>query len=128
MAIKDISGRRFGRLFALRPVGRNDRNGSAMWFCLCNCGGQLVANGASLRYGSVQSCGCLFKESCDRRWEKYKSRQKLIGAKLNQLGIPIKEIGFREDFEKESQLSEHEMSQMVGREISATNTSRSWSI
>lgn len=58
---KDISGRRFGRLTAVKPVGRKDR--SILWLCLCDCGNTVNATTEQLQSGDRKSCGCLEKES-----------------------------------------------------------------
>lgn len=55
---KDIAGHKFGRLTALRFVGRSDKR-MAIWECQCDCGRRHHAEGRSLRSGNVQSCGCL---------------------------------------------------------------------
>jgi len=58
---KDISGQRFGRLEALRPV--ESRNGLWFWECACDCGAVDVFDGHSLRRGRTTSCGCFHKET-----------------------------------------------------------------
>lgn len=59
--VKDITGRRFGRLTVIEEVGR-DKSGSALWFCRCDCGGETVTRGYDLRAGASRSCGCLVRE------------------------------------------------------------------
>lgn len=44
--------------------GENTKNGSARWWCQCNCGNpelKLIV-GTKLRSGETQSCGCLQRE------------------------------------------------------------------
>ena len=63
----DITGKRFGKLTALEPVGRSvDR--SITWRCRCDCGNETIVSGSVLRVRSVRdtgkpaatlSCGCL---------------------------------------------------------------------
>jgi hypothetical protein len=61
-AYKDISGREFGRLIAIRWVGRaKDRH--AIWLCRCTCGGEKEVEINKLQTGLVASCGCLRLES-----------------------------------------------------------------
>lgn len=58
---KDISGKRFGRLVAVKPAGV--RSGRTMyWLCLCDCGQASEVDGKALRRGETQSCGCFGKE------------------------------------------------------------------
>ncbi len=57
----DITGRRFGRLVALRMTGHS-QSGNALWLCQCDCGNQIVTDSNHLRHGLVRSCGCLRRE------------------------------------------------------------------
>lgn len=57
----DLRGEKFGRLTAIRPVGR-DKAGSILWECECECGGMVVVLVGDLRRGHTQSCGCLQRE------------------------------------------------------------------
>lgn len=52
--IKDISGRKFGRLLAIKVVG--SKNG-AVWLCKCDCGKETKVRSSALSTGSTQSCG-----------------------------------------------------------------------
>ncbi len=56
--LKDIAGRRFGRLVVVDRAP-NSRLGEARWRCACDCGGETVVCGYNLRSGITQSCGCL---------------------------------------------------------------------
>lgn len=55
---KDITGCVFGRLTALRRIGRNKER-KATWLCRCICGTEIIVTGKCLRNGNTQSCGCL---------------------------------------------------------------------
>lgn len=55
-----VKGLRFGRLVVLeRAANRKDR---VAWFCLCDCGTQVVVRGDHLKSGNTMSCGCLHSE------------------------------------------------------------------
>lgn len=55
----DLSGRRFGRLVAIRPVKKKqDRDRHTMWFCKCDCGSVTVVPTNNLNQQTV-SCGCV---------------------------------------------------------------------
>ena len=57
---KNLTGRRFGHLVAIRPTDLRDRaNRTVIWFCRCDCGEYKLANSNHLQYGGVRSCGCL---------------------------------------------------------------------
>ncbi|MBQ9002077.1 MAG: hypothetical protein IJ087_09505 [Eggerthellaceae bacterium] len=53
---KDIAGERFGKLYAVNPVGRSDR-GSAVWRCLCDCDRVVEVSVHDLKSGKASSCG-----------------------------------------------------------------------
>ena len=63
--IIDITGQRFGRLIAVKYF----KNG--VWLCKCDCGNTKMVDGASLRCGKVQSCGCLHRELTIKRSTKH---------------------------------------------------------
>lgn len=59
----DITGKRYNRLVAIKPTNKRDKNnGSIIWECICDCGNPKDAAAYLLEEGSIQSCGCLFKE------------------------------------------------------------------
>lgn len=58
MGIVDITGQRFGRLYVVEMAGRT-KGGAVKWLCKCDCGNEKVVVGASLKYGSTTSCGCV---------------------------------------------------------------------
>lgn len=53
---KDLTGKRFGRLTAIKPVGIAS-NGSIMWKCRCDCGNHVSVRTAYLNCGNTKSCG-----------------------------------------------------------------------
>src|ERR1700691_373884 len=64
--VKDLTNRTFGRLKALRCVGRTKR-GNAVWFCRCSCDGKEVeVTNSHLVSGHTTSCGCIQIEACTR--------------------------------------------------------------
>ena len=60
----DITGDKFGRLTAIKPVGRDNRR-NVLWLCKCDCGGECVRAVSELRRRKNHSCGCLSKEHLD---------------------------------------------------------------
>ncbi len=62
----DLTGRRFGRLVALAPVGRSGRR--VMWMCQCDCGKEHAVGADHLTRNMTISCGCHRKQmTADRR-------------------------------------------------------------
>ena len=55
--LKDITGKRFGKLVAIKRVGSADNN--ATWLCRCDCGNTTIVKENSLQQGLTRSCGCL---------------------------------------------------------------------
>ena len=62
--LKDITGRRFGRLVV---KGRADGNGRPAWQCQCDCEKQCVVVGEDLRSAKTRSCGCLRAEASSKK-------------------------------------------------------------
>ena len=57
---KDISGVRFGRLVAEKPVAQ--KRYQYIWLCKCDCGKIVEVLGGRLNCGKTTSCGCLKME------------------------------------------------------------------
>ena len=64
----DIAGRRFGRLVAIKPVGKHKKG--IKWLCQCDCGNQIEVVAASLLQGIRRSCGCLHRETAAKQAAK----------------------------------------------------------
>lgn len=62
---KDLAGRRFGRLIAVRVVGRTPGR-HYVWACVCDCGASLDVVRGSLLSGRKVSCGCIEQEESER--------------------------------------------------------------
>lgn len=58
---KDITGKKFGRLTAIEPVGKDNRR-NILWKCRCDCGNECVRAVAELGKRKNHSCGCLAEE------------------------------------------------------------------
>lgn len=68
--VRNIAGQRNGRLTAIESVGRN-KEGRAMWRCLCDCGGEKIVQSNNLtRSGGTKSCGCLRREAQQARLKR----------------------------------------------------------
>lgn len=60
---QDLSGKRFGRLTALKYAG------NSKWECKCDCGNTKTIRTGSLKSGLTRSCGCLLKETSGKEAE-----------------------------------------------------------
>lgn len=56
--MNDITGKKFGKLTAIKPVGKTKRGGYS-WLCKCDCGGEKVTSLLCLTNGNTTSCGCV---------------------------------------------------------------------
>lgn len=59
--IKDIRGKRFGKLRAIKSTDKRTRNNSVIWECQCECGTIVYRDVASLTSSKIPSCGCLYR-------------------------------------------------------------------
>lgn len=67
--LKDISGKRYGRLVAIGRVRLNE-NHLSVWLCKCDCGNYCEVPLSGLTGGKTRSCGCLHKETFNRNKHK----------------------------------------------------------
>ena len=76
---KDISGMKFGKLTAIKAVGKNSK-GEHLWECICDCGNRRTVNVSNLLLGRSTSCGCsrsthgLSKTALHSRWRAMRQR------------------------------------------------------
>ena len=66
MSEVDITGRRLGRLVALRSLGKG-RCWQLQWECLCDCGKVVAVDKKKLVSGHTRSCGCLRRDLLKER-------------------------------------------------------------
>ena len=59
--MKQLAGRKFGRLTAISSTGSSQRK-RRLWECKCECGNTILVESTSLLQGNTRSCGCLQKE------------------------------------------------------------------
>ena len=59
--MNDIAGKKFGRLTALRIVGKTTDNRPA-WLCRCECGNEKIVSEHNLKRNNTKSCGCYREE------------------------------------------------------------------
>lgn len=58
--LKDITGRRYGKLTAVERIWINNK---PYWRCVCDCGGEKISEVRYLNNGKVNSCGCLISSA-----------------------------------------------------------------
>ena len=62
---KDITGKRFNRLVAIKRIKSKKRK--IYWLFICDCGKKIEALKFSIIYGKTKSCGCFKLESLSLR-------------------------------------------------------------
>ena len=60
--IKDLTGKRFGRLTVLEKTDKRTNDRHVIWKCQCDCGKIAFVSSHSLADGKTVSCGCFLKE------------------------------------------------------------------
>ena len=58
----DITGRKFGRLFAIKRHHK-EKDGAYYWLFKCDCGNEAIVRKANVLFGKTKSCGCLQKDT-----------------------------------------------------------------
>ncbi|MCZ1090876.1 AP2/ERF family transcription factor [Clostridioides difficile] len=59
----DLTGKKFGRLTAIKSTNKKAKSGHYIWACKCDCGNKIEIIESSLTTGKTRSCGCLQKEA-----------------------------------------------------------------
>ena len=75
--VHNLTNKKFGRLTALEPIGKNDRR-YILWKCKCECGSFVNVISSCLISGNTQSCGCLQKERASIARSKYYAKNKRL--------------------------------------------------
>lgn len=61
--VKDLTGRKFGKLTILKRVYPNSKNRCAIWQCQCECKNIVNVRSSNLLNGDTKSCGCLHEKA-----------------------------------------------------------------
>jgi hypothetical protein len=77
---RDISGKKFARLTAIKNVGV-DKNKNSLWEFRCDCGVTVIALKGNVTSGKTSSCGCLRNE----RIREANSTHGLSGSRLYKI-------------------------------------------
>ncbi|MET4184968.1 hypothetical protein ABIB94_007097 [Bradyrhizobium sp. JR7.2] len=95
---KMAPGQRYGRLTAIEFSGR-DHAGKILWKFRCDCGNDVTARSASVRYRRSSSCGCLQREAATKhamhKTPEYKSWSQMLERCRNKNHHAYKDYGGR---------------------------------
>ena len=58
---KDLTGKRFGKLWVVAYTPQRNRTHSVLWRCMCGCGNEKLLSSAALLHDKTRSCGCVRK-------------------------------------------------------------------
>lgn len=59
-ALKDLTGKKIGRLTVIKKVGKRGKH--VLWLCRCDCGNETVVYSTNLLREHTISCGCFQRE------------------------------------------------------------------
>lgn len=104
--VRDLTGRRFGRLVVTAFYGRDVQPSGqkpVRWSCRCDCGAEVSALAGPLCDGRTQSCGCLQRERASeaktihgmRRSAEYRIWSLMKDRCFNSEGESFKNYGGR---------------------------------
>lgn len=83
MRYKDIAGQKFGRLMAIRVVGKYYE--WVVWLCKCECGNEVEVSSNRLQNGEKKSCGCLKEDYYKKDSIKYIKNYQVEGTNIAHL-------------------------------------------
>ncbi len=92
---EDLTGKRFGKLTAIKMIRKADSQGQTreFWECKCDCGNTNIVLKNHLMKNQVISCGCVVKEKAKQNIKKCeKHREKNInkeGTRLDYLSNKV---------------------------------------
>lgn len=87
--IKDLIGRRFGRLIVINMTDKRTKSGLIIWKCKCDCGNFKNVNSNNLLTGNTVSCGCLRKENAKTVLSQANDKDRFKGTKIGLLNAKI---------------------------------------
>lgn len=83
--MKDLTGKRFGRLVVVKRIGTNQKNRQYIWLCKCDCGNYKETVTSYLTSGDTSSCGCYRKESELRNLSRFWGKPKTHGLSKTRI-------------------------------------------
>ena len=83
----DLTGQRFGRLTVVEKFYGHRKTTNAWWRCKCDCGGEVVTLGVTLRRGECKSCGCYRADY----WREQKTTHGQSATRLARVWYGMKE-------------------------------------
>lgn len=87
----DITGKKFGRITALKEVKElSYPNGNQYyWMFMCECGNETIARKYHVTGGKIKSCGCFERENLEKTWIT-NQKHGLANSRLDVIWLGIK--------------------------------------
>ena len=95
--LKDLTGKRFGRLLVLERSKNNTNSNKPKWICKCDCGNIVEKSGNSLTNGKTKSCGCLKIEADHNRTKTHGDTAEGKTSRLYVVWADIKQRCFNKN-------------------------------
>ena len=73
--VKNIVGKKFGRLTVIQLDKNRENDKGTYWLCKCDCGKTISVISYSLSKGNTRSCGCLHEEWCKNHFENLEGKK-----------------------------------------------------
>lgn len=83
--LKDLTGKKFGRLTVLYRLYNYHKRDSVYWICMCDCGNLVEVSGANLKKNNTKSCGCFQKETAAKRFTKHNKSNTRLYKTYNEM-------------------------------------------
>lgn len=122
MAVRDLTGQRFGKLQVLHRAPSGPR-WQTRWLCLCDCGNKKSMLSSNLTTGKSQSCGCGSREAAHLNNQKAKLSEQEVRSKCAQFGFDYLRgfNGIQKDAWFRCQECEHEFETKAEKAIYGVN-------
>ncbi len=82
---RDLLGKKYGALTAIKETKSRAASGSVKWECQCDCGNRAFVSAGSLENGDTKSCGCEKKKQTEETFKKAKEENCKEGTNLLSL-------------------------------------------
>ena len=76
--MKDLIGKRYGRLIVVKKTGKKARGKENVYLCKCDCGNTVEVRSGLLSQGRKKSCGCLYRDTRISNMDRLNKAKKYV--------------------------------------------------
>lgn len=76
--MKDLIGKRYGRLIVIKKTGKKARGKENVYLCKCDCGNTVEVHSGLLSQGRKKSCGCLYRDTRISNMDRLNKAKKYV--------------------------------------------------